>query len=245
MNAVDPIGILFGGMEKLGPGSNVDTLEVLGMLPKQSYPLIVDAGCGSGRQSLVLAKQIQTIVHAVDSYEPFLKSLEKRAKNSGIAHLIQPHCMDMSDIPNSFKEIDLLWSEGAAYNIGFANALNIWRKAIKPDGFLVVSELSWLRRKVPLEVRRFFASSYPDMRSNEENLLVIQDAGYKVLRTHALPQETWVEDYYEILEPRAQALLDHPDESVRSFAAETIEEIRIFSCCEDTYGYVFYVLQKT
>lgn len=37
---------------------------------------------------------------------------------------------------------------------------------------------------------------------------------------------------------------DHPDKSVRDFAAETIEEIRIFGCSEDSYGYVFYVMQK-
>ena len=244
MNEVDPIELLFGGMEKLGPGSNVDTLKVLGMLPKQPYPLIVDAGCGSGRQSLVLAKQLQTIVHAVDSYEPFLKSLEKRAKDNAIESLIQTHCMDMADIPNSFQEIDLLWSEGAAYSIGFANALNIWREGIKPNGFLVVSELSWLSKEIPVEVRQFFESGYPDMRSTEENLLVIRKAGYKVLCTHTLHKETWVEGYYEILEPRAKALLDHPDESVRGFAAETVEEIRIFGCSEDSYGYVFYVLQK-
>jgi hypothetical protein len=34
MNEVNPIDLLFGGMEKLGPGSNSDTLKVLDMLPK-------------------------------------------------------------------------------------------------------------------------------------------------------------------------------------------------------------------
>ena len=77
------------------------------------------------------------------------------------------------------------------------------------------------------------------MRSSEENLSIIQGAGYKVLCTHTLPQETWVEGYYEILEPRAKALLTHSDESVRNFAAETVEEIRIFGRSEDSSGYVF------
>ncbi len=244
MNTANPIELLFGGMEKLGPGSNEDTLKVLDMLPKQSYPLIVDVGCGSGRQSLALAMQLQTIVHAVDSHEPFLKSLEKRAKDNGIQDLVRTHCMDMADIPNSFQEIDLLWSEGAAYNIGFANALNSWRESIKPKGFMVVSELSWLRKEVPADVRQFFESGYPDMRSIEDNLLVIQDAGYKVLCTHTLPKETWIDGYYEILEPRAKERLNHADESVRDFAAEIVEEIRIFDGAKDSYGYVFYVLQK-
>ncbi|UCG14972.1 MAG: methyltransferase domain-containing protein [Deltaproteobacteria bacterium] len=231
-------------MEKLGPGSNSDTLKVLDMLPKSVHEVIVDAGCGAGRHTLALANELQTPVHAVDSYEPFLASLTQRAKEAGIEHLVQTHCMDMADIPNTFREIDLLWPEGAAYNIGFPHALKTWHSAVKSSGFAVVSELSWLRDDVPVEVRQFFQAGYPDMRSVNENRSVAQDAGYNVLTTHTLPRETWVEGYYDILEPRAKALLDHLDKVVRDFAAETLEEIRIFGCSEDSYGYVFYVMQK-
>jgi cyclopropane fatty-acyl-phospholipid synthase-like methyltransferase len=244
MSSSNAIDLLFGDMEKLGPGSNSDTLKVLGMLPKAPYQVIVDAGCGAGRHTLALANELQTLVHAIDSHEPFLASLTQRAKEVGIEHLVQTHCMDMADIPGVFPEIDLLWSEGAAYNIGFPHALKTWHSAIKSSGFAVVSELSWLRDQVPVEARMFFQSGYPDMRSVDQNRAVAEDTGYKVLATHTLPKETWVEDYYDILEPRAKALLDHPDKSVRDFAAETIEEIRIFDCSEDSYGYVFYVMQK-
>lgn len=37
---------------------------------------------------------------------------------------------------------------------------------------------------------------------------------------------------------------DRPDESVRGLAAETIEEILIFGCSEDSYGYVFHVCRR-
>jgi len=53
-----------------------------------------------------------------------------------------------------------------------------------------------------------------------------------------------VEGYYDILEPRAKALVDHSEPSVRDFAVETVKEIEIFKCSEDSYGYVFYVLQR-
>ncbi|MGH9959377.1 MAG: SAM-dependent methyltransferase [Pyrinomonadaceae bacterium] len=244
MNADNPVDLLFGGMEKLGPGGNIHTPHVLRLLPKQNFHVIVDAGCGSGRQTMVLAKQVGTLVHAVDSYESFLNDLARRAKEAGIAHLVRTHCMDMKDIPGVFQHIDLLWSEGAAYNIGFSNALSTWASAINPGGFAVISELSWLREKVPNAVREFFLAGYPDMRSVHRNIAVTEDAGYKVLSTYTLPKEAWVEGYYDVLEPRAKGLVDHPDSAVRDFAVETVKEIEIFECSEDSYGYVFYVLQR-
>ena len=244
MHETSPIELLFGGMEKLGPGSNADTLKVLNMLPKRPYEVIVDAGCGAGRQSLVLAQQLQTRVHAVDSHEPFLTGFLQRAKAAGMENLIQTHCMDIADISNAFREVDLLWSEGAAYNIGFPHALRTWYRAVKTEGIVVVSELSWLHEQVPAQVREFFRSCYADMRSTNENCSIIQDAGYDLLDMYTLPNSAWIADYYDVLEPRAKALLNHADESVRVLAAETLEEIRIFGCAEDSYGYVFYIMQK-
>ncbi len=244
MNTNNPIDLIFGGMEKLSPGSNYHTLHVLRLLPQQKFNAIVDAGCGAGRQTMVLAKELGTVVHAVDSYESFLNDLMRRAKESRIEHLVQTHCMDMKDIPSVFPHIDLLWSEGAAYNIGFPNALTTWKSAIKEGGWAVVSELSWLREQVPNAVREFFLSGYPDMKSIQQNLAVAENAGYRVLTTYTIPKEAWVEGFYDVLEPRAKALIDHPDASVRDFAVAMIEEIDIFNCSEDSYGYVFYVLQR-
>lgn len=108
-----------------------------------------------------------------------------------------------------------------------------------------MSELSWLRDQIPDAVKEFFASCYPDMQSVHRNLAVVESAGYKVLTTYTLPNEAWVEGYYDILEPRAKALLDHPDQAVRDFAAETVKEIEIFQSSESSYGDVFYVLRRT
>ena len=243
-HSYNPIDMLFRGMEKLGPGGNVHTLNVLRLLPKRQFDAIVDVGCGAGRQTIVLAKALGTLVHAVDSYEPFLNELTHRAKEAGIEHLVQAHCMDMKDIPDVFQHIDLLWSEGAAYNIGFSTALTTWAPAINPDGFAVVSELSWLHEQIPDAVREFFVSGYPDMQSVHRNVAVAENAEYKVLNTYTLPKEAWVEGYYDVLESRAKALVNHPDSSVRDFAVETVKEIEVFECSESSYGYVFYVLQR-
>jgi trans-aconitate methyltransferase len=243
MSTYDPVGLLFSGMEKLGPGSDADTLHMVGLLPKRQFSLVVDAGCGTGRQTLALVKELGVLVHAIDSYQPFLNDLVYRARAAQVDRLVEVRCMDMQGIPQTFREIDLLWSEGAAYNIGFPNALTTWAPAMAPRGLVVVSELSWLQVQAPVEVREFFRSGYPDMRSVEGNIAVAKNAGYEVLATHTLPRDAWVDNYYDILRPRAIALLDHPDAAVRDFAAETVREIKVFDRSEGSYGYVFYALR--
>jgi SAM-dependent methyltransferase len=152
-------------MDKLGPGSDESTVQVLRTLPKASFQTIVDAGCGAGRQTLALARVLGTRIHALDSHRPFLDHLGRRAGEAGLGHLVQMHCMDMKDIPQVFNDIDLLWSEGAAYSIGFHSALESWRAALRGEGFAVLSELSWLRDKAPPSAKTFFESCYPGMRS--------------------------------------------------------------------------------
>jgi SAM-dependent methyltransferase len=245
MKTLNPVNLLFADMDKLSPGDDSLTRYVLHSLPRHRFEIVVDAGCGAGRQTLVLASELKTLIHAVDSYQPFLNRLKQRAKEKGIPHLVCTHCRDMKDIPSVFPNIDLLWAEGAAYNIGFANALTTWAKAIKPGGFAVVTELSWLREQIPDAVKEFFVSGYPDMQSVPENMAIAEEADYRIFNTYTLPKEAWVKDYYDILEPRAKSLVNHSDVAVRDFAVETLKEIETFKISEASYGYVFYVLQRS
>ncbi|MCC4114754.1 class I SAM-dependent methyltransferase [Aromatoleum toluclasticum] len=231
-------------MEKLGPGSDADTLQVLAMIPRDGFSLVVDAGSGIGRQTLALASRLQTTVHAVDTAAKHLDSLGRYSAQLGIEHLVQTHCMDMADIPAIFRDVDLLWSECAAYHIGFPNALASWLHAIRPGGYAVISELSWLRDEVPEHVHTYFRRGYPDMRTVDENLSIAHAAGYEVIATHILSRAAWIDGYYDKLEPLARSLLDHPEQAVRTLAAQTLEGIHVFDSAADNYGYVFYVLRK-
>jgi SAM-dependent methyltransferase len=161
MNAPNPIDLLFDDMDKLGPGDDSLSLYVLRSLPEHRFEVVVDAGCGAGRQTLVLADELKTRIHAVDSYQPFLDRLLQRAQEKGLAQLVRAHRIDIEDIPSVFPTIDLLWAEGAAYNIGFANALATWANAIRPNGFAVVSELCWLRDKISAPCQRFLPIGIP------------------------------------------------------------------------------------
>ena len=81
------------------------------------------------------------------------------------------------------------------------------------------------------------------MQSVPRNLAVAEDAGYRVLATHTLPRTA---DGGLL---RGAPAARRPRRRLSGWvspelAAETIREIQIFSRSEDSYGYVFYVLQR-
>ncbi|HET9444713.1 MAG TPA: class I SAM-dependent methyltransferase [Steroidobacteraceae bacterium] len=243
MSSVDPFDLLFAGLEKLGPGDNAHTRKVLKLLPRRKFNVVVDAGCGTGRQTLALASELRSLIHAVDSRASFLDQLSQRARAAKLDRRVQTHRMDMKDIPTIFRDIDLLWTEGAAYSIGFGKAFATWHSAIAPGGFAVASELTWLEEPGDA-VREFFRVGYPDMQTIEDNIVTIEQSGYRVLTTHTLPAQAWTDGYYDVLGPRARQMLDHADAAVRELAADTLREIEIFEQSEGSYGYVFYVGQR-
>jgi len=244
MNEYDPIYLLFGGMGQLGPGGDEHTLAVLRGLPERRYATVVDAGSGTGRQTIALARGLGTVVHAVDSHGPFLEDLRRRAQEAGFGHLVETHHMDMADIPSAFSNIDLLWSEGAAYSIGFENALRTWAPAVSAGGFIVASDLTLLADDPPERVKEFLARVYPAIQTVEKNVAAGEGAGLRSAGTYTLPREAWTEGYYDALGTRAESLKNHPDATVREMAAETLEEIEVFESSGGSYGYVFYVFER-
>ena len=88
VSAVDPFDLLFAGLEKLGPGDNAYTHKVLKLLPQRRFNVVVDAGCGTGRQTLALAAELRTQIHAVDSRASFLDQLSQRAAGARTSPLL-------------------------------------------------------------------------------------------------------------------------------------------------------------
>lgn len=229
---------------KMSPAGDSDTLAVLNKLAHRQLGQVIDAGCGKGRQTLVLAAHLGTEVHAIDINPEHLNVLRSEADALGLSDHISLHEMNIGDIPSHFNQVDLLWSEASAYCIGFDHALRKWREALAPkSGYLVVSELCFLADNVTEEVREYLGRGYPDIAHRDENLVKCQNAGYEVVDTYTVPKESWFEGYYDDMSVMAQKLIGHPDPAIRQFAEETLFAIEFFLRHHDSFSYVYYILR--
>ncbi len=243
---------LFSGLSRQGPGSDVSTRRALAMLgPLPAAPKILDLGCGSGSSALVLARATGGRVTAVDLHQPFLDELKTAARARGLAHSIETRCVSMDavsmdaidDPPESF---DLLWSEGAAYLMGFEYALSRWAPLLRKGGLLAVTEATWLESARPVEAMRFWAEAYPDMADVKSNLKALRRQGLEPIGNFTLPAEDWTAEYYDELRrniERLGARADSWPELAEAIAA-TEREIEVFEKHGGSYGYVFYLARK-
>jgi cyclopropane fatty-acyl-phospholipid synthase-like methyltransferase len=238
---------IFESLPRQGPGDAESTrkaFDKLTGLPK--HPEILDIGCGSGGQTLILAKLSSGNITALDNHEPFIKKLNRDAKKAGCDDRIQCVVGDMRVIGYPKESFDLIWSEGAAYIMGFDNALKSWRALLRPKGYLAVSELVWFKKRAPKEVKDFFAREYPDMKHYKDIYPLIEASGYKMIDYSPLPNESWWTHYYTPVEKKLVAMRrKYQDNQDAQAIFDSFQlEIDIHRKYPQYYGYGFYIMQK-
>ncbi|UCE31639.1 MAG: class I SAM-dependent methyltransferase, partial [Burkholderiales bacterium] len=232
---------LHRGLEHKGPGDAKLTLRLLGRLPPlPAHPRIADLGCGAGAATLLLAQYFGARVRAVDLSPVFIEELKARAVDAGLEPFVEPVCADMAALDWPHATIDLLWSEGAAYILGFEHALRSWRPLLAPGGVAVVSEMSWFADSAPREAMDFWRSAYPGMATESVNVDHAGKAGFAVLFTERLPAAAWWRSYYG---PLRERIRDTPVTGVGRVVIRELErEMSLFERYSDHYGYTFYAL---
>ncbi|MGX9366775.1 class I SAM-dependent methyltransferase [Desulfoplanes sp. PS50] len=142
----------FSTLDRQGPGSpevTAKALECIDNLTSESR--IADIGCGTGGQTLVLAEHAPGRITALDLFPEFIAILEDRVRTAGLQDRIKGVVGSMEALSFQDGELDLIWSEGAIYNIGFERGINEWHRFLKKGGFLAVSEACWFAEERPEE----------------------------------------------------------------------------------------------
>jgi len=238
---------IFEALPRQGPGDERSTKRAfrnLDGLPE--HPEILDVGCGTGGQTLVLAKLSTGNTTALDNHKTFIDKLKRDARRNGYSDRI--HCVvgDMAAMNFPKRSFDVIWCEGAAFVMGFNNALKSWRAFLRPKGYVAISELVWFKKRAPKEVKDFFAREYPDMKYYEHIFPIVESTGYKMIDYFPLPGESWWTYYYTPMEKKLASLRRKykGNQDVQSIFDAFQLEIDMHRKYSDYYGYGFYIMQR-
>ena len=91
----------------------------------------------------------------------FLVRLEQAAHERGLADRITTLAASMDELGFNDSSLDVIWSEGAIYNIGFEHGVGSWRRYLRPGGVLAVSEITWLTHQRPTELEEHWGRRTP------------------------------------------------------------------------------------
>ncbi|ADH86633.1 class I SAM-dependent methyltransferase [Desulfurivibrio alkaliphilus] len=239
---------LFESLPRQGPGNRECAARALGLcqeLPQS--PMILDLGCGVGGQTLQLAELIPTgSIVAIDSHAPNIQRLQAAIAERGLAQRVSAIVGDMSRPGQSPGSFDLVWSEGALYNIGLRNALRVGRDLLRPGGYLAFTEPVWRKENPPPEVKESFDLDYPTMGRLDDVLAAIRDRRLQLVGHFTLPDEAWWDDFYTPMEVRVAELRRKyaRDAEAAAILDQLAEEPAMHRRFSAFYAYEFFVTRR-
>ncbi len=240
---------LYGSLPREGPGDAATTRELLERVPGlRPCARVIDAGCGSGAATLVLAKALPRAQFlAVDMLDSLLQRLRTRVAAADLGDRITLRHRSMLELDVEPETVDLIWSEGAVYNVGVAQALRVWFPLLLEGGCVVFSDACWFvdEPSRPAELVEFWRAGYPDMCDEAGRTEVIEDAGYTCIHMQRLAPEAWRRDYYQPLLQRCELLRPGADAVLLEVIREAEREVELFEQYCEHYGYTFFVAQKS
>lgn len=237
----------FSNLERQGPGSREVTLKALSFVDNLSKDAkVLDVGCGTGGQTMVLAASLPARITGLDLFPAFIELFNNNAKKLNFQDRVQGVVGSMDKLPFKNEELDLIWSEGAIYNIGFERGMNEWHKFLKPGGYIAVSEASWFTEKRPAEIDNYWQDAYPEIDTIANKVALMQKAGYVPVAVFVLPENCWIENFYAPQVPAQDIFLKKHtgNKMAEEFIANERREAELYRKYKEYYGYVFYIGKK-
>ena len=237
----------YSSTERQGPGSPEITIKALSFIDNLSDKShIADIGCGTGGQTMVMAQNSPGYITGIDSFPAFVDLFNRNAKKLKLQDKVEGIVGTMHDLPFDDEDLDLVWSEGAIYNIGFERGLKEWRRLLKTGGYIAVSEASWFTRERPAEINDFWQDAYAEIDTIPNKVAQMQNSGYIPVATFTLPENCWTEQFYA---PQVSVQEDflkkyEGNKTAEEFIAYVRRESQLYDKYKAYYGYVFYIGRK-
>ena len=238
---------LFEGLPRQGPGDRSSAARALALCAElPAEPTVVDLGCGVGAQTLHLAEMTAGVITAVDNHAPFTERLARTLAEHGLSQRVHPLVADMADLELPPGSADLVWSEGALYQIGLDRALRVCHGLLRPGGYLAFTDAVWRKDNPPPDVKAAFQAGYPTMGRVADVLRTIGRAGFSLVGHFPLPDQAWWDDFYTPMKRRIALLRARyaADAEALAVLAELAQEPEMHRRHSDCYAYEFFVARR-
>lgn len=244
---LDLICEYFSHMERQGPGSPEITIKALSFIDNLSdKSKIIDIGCGTGGQTVTLASNTPGYITGIDLFSKFIDIFNRNTERSNLQNRVKGIVGSMDSLPFHSEELDLIWSEGAIYNIGFQRGLSEWRKFLKTGGYIAVSEASWFTEVRPKEINDFWNKEYPEIDTIPKKIKQLQEAGYIPIASFIIPNNCWTKHFYEPqISVQEMFLKKHKGNKIaEELIANQRHEAELYKKYNEYYGYAFFIGKK-
>ena len=245
---LDLIVEYYATTKRQGPGSPEITKKALSFIDNlTSNAHVADLGCGTGGQTIVLGQNTECQITGVDLFPTFIKLFNANTLNHGLQNKVKGIVGSMDDLKFDEEELDLIWSEGAIYNIGFEKGLNYWKQFLKKGGYVAVTEAAWFTHERPAEIEDFWMDAYPGIDTVPNKVVQMQNAGYKIASVFNIPENCWIDHFYTPQHKlQADFLKRHSDsDTAKGFIANLQHEEQLYHKYKKYYGYTFFIGRKT
>lgn len=239
--------IFFEVYERLprqGPGNRACAARALELcLELPPSPAVLDLGCGVGGQTLHLAELTSGLITAIDRHAASIARLQETVAERGLQHRIRASVGDMARLELPPRCFDLVWSEGALYNIGVEKALQVCHGLLRPGGYLAFTDAFWRKENPPPEVKASFDLDYPTMGKVSDALAAIGRCGFSLVGHFTLPDEAWWDDFYTPMQSRIEELRGKyaTDSDAIAVLDQLAQEPELHRRHAEYYAYEFFV----
>ena len=201
------------------------TRKAFKLLPKLDKPRILDVGCGSGVQTLELARLSKGEVVGIDINQSLIDEVNRKIRREGFSNRVKAETCSVVELDFPDESFDVIWVEAAIHAIGFEKGLKKLRPLLKPNGFLVLHE---------------------EMRKVSSELEETPSLGYQLMKHFLLPADAHWVDYYEPLESRIKGLREkHKDNSeALKMLKQVQDEIDMVKENPSKFRSAFYIMKK-
>lgn len=234
--------------KRQGPGSDKTFQRALELseIDINSELQVADIGCGTGASTIALAKKTKSKITAIDFVPEFLNRVNESAVATNVSSQIKTVQADMAELPFEKEQFDVIWAEGAIYNIGFENGIEKWSNFLKPKGTIVLTEITWLQKDLPKELKEHWHTEYSEIDFASNKLRQLELNNYMPIAYFPLTEEAWIDGYYGPLEAGFKSFLkrNNNTKATQSIIEAERQEIALYKKYKDYFSYGCYIAKK-